>query len=138
MGGRREKIEMTKPAATPPGLRRPWVWVQPKDRAELLQRLLDARDLRVHERERENLCSVAHGEIRTLGYELQNAETIAEVANEQRQTAERKLASMKAALDRCNDARVKAEHLAAGRLDTISNLSQSLKNASSGDGSYRP
>lgn len=39
---------------------KPWVWVQPKDRAELLQRLADARDLAVPEKERENLCACAH------------------------------------------------------------------------------
>lgn len=42
------------------GLRRPWQWVQPKDRAELIQRLLEAREYAVHERERENLCSMAY------------------------------------------------------------------------------
>lgn len=43
-----------------------WTWVQPADRAELLTRLANARDFAVPERERENLCSVAHGEISTL------------------------------------------------------------------------
>lgn len=41
----------------------PWTWVQPRDRKDLLLRLADARDFAVPERERENLCSVAHGEI---------------------------------------------------------------------------
>ena len=43
----------------PYGIREPWVWHQPKDRAELLKRLAEARDMKVHERERENLCSCA-------------------------------------------------------------------------------
>ncbi len=46
-----------------PGLARPWRWIQPKGTDEILRRLLDARDLNVLERERENMCSVAHGEI---------------------------------------------------------------------------
>ena len=46
------------------GLRKPWVWVQPKDRAELIQRLLEAREYAVHERERENLCSCAYEELK--------------------------------------------------------------------------
>lgn len=37
-----------------------WVWKQPKDTAELLDRLLAARDLAVPERERENLCGCAY------------------------------------------------------------------------------
>lgn len=44
----------------PVGLRKPWVWMQPKDQAELVQRLLEAREYAVHERERENLCSMAY------------------------------------------------------------------------------
>lgn len=48
------------------GLRQPWQWYQPKDRAELKRRLLEARDFAVNERERENLCSCAHGEIERL------------------------------------------------------------------------
>ena len=35
-------------------------WTQPKDLDALLERLADARDLNVPERERENLCSVAY------------------------------------------------------------------------------
>ena len=50
----------------------PWTWVQPPDRAALLQRLADARDLSVPERERENLCGVAHGEILSLAEALQD------------------------------------------------------------------
>jgi|GEM_PF-3447906 len=34
-------------------------WVQPQTRTELLERLAAARDLRVSERERENLCACA-------------------------------------------------------------------------------
>ena len=52
------------------GLRSPWAWVQPRDTAEIKQRLLEARDFMVHERERENMCSVAHGEIERLEREL--------------------------------------------------------------------
>lgn len=43
-----------------PGLANPWVWIQPRTDKELLERLAQARDYNVHERERENLCSVAH------------------------------------------------------------------------------
>ena len=49
-----------------------WTWVQPKNRDELLSRLADARDRAVPERERENLCSVAHGEITRLIQALQD------------------------------------------------------------------
>ena len=56
----------------------PWTWVQPKDRNELLQRLEDARDLNVPERERENLCGVAHGEIMKLA--TLNSELLAVVS----------------------------------------------------------
>ena len=48
------------------------VWVQPPDRAARLQRLADARDFDVPSRERENLCSVAHGEITRLADALQD------------------------------------------------------------------
>ena len=48
------------------GLRKDWKWIQPKTRAELLQRLAEARDYAVNERERENLCSCAHLEITQL------------------------------------------------------------------------
>ena len=50
----------------------PWTWVQPPDRAALIQRLADARDLGVPARERENLCGVAHGEISRLAEALQS------------------------------------------------------------------
>lgn len=53
------------------GKPRHWKWMQPVDRAELLQRLADARDLDVSARERENLCSTAHGEIVRLAEALQ-------------------------------------------------------------------
>lgn len=46
------------------GLRKPWAWVQPKDRAELVQRLLEAREYDVPPRERENLCSMAYEALR--------------------------------------------------------------------------
>lgn len=45
----------------------PWVWVQPKNQDELLERLALARDTAVPERERENLCAAAHTEIVRLG-----------------------------------------------------------------------
>lgn len=41
------------------GLATPWQWVQPRGHDELVKRLLEAADFRVHERERENLCSCA-------------------------------------------------------------------------------
>ena len=49
-----------------PGLARPWIWIQPKTDAELIHRLIEAREYAVHERERENLCSVAAGRLREL------------------------------------------------------------------------
>lgn len=45
------------------GLRKPWAWYQPKGTDEILNRLIEAREYSVDERERENMCSVAHGEI---------------------------------------------------------------------------
>ncbi len=48
------------------GLRQPWQWVQPLDDAALVARLIEARDYAVHERERENLCSVAAARIGAL------------------------------------------------------------------------
>jgi hypothetical protein len=47
-----------------------WQWSQPATQAELLQRLADARDLAVPERERENLCACAHAEIARLQEEV--------------------------------------------------------------------
>ena len=49
----------------------PVTWVQPVGIDALLLRLADARDLAVPERERENLCSVAHGTITKLVEVLQ-------------------------------------------------------------------
>ena len=46
--------------------RESWTWVQPVGINALLARLADARDLAVPERERENLCSVAHVTITKL------------------------------------------------------------------------
>ena len=46
-----------------PGLAKPWRWIQPRGTDEILKRLLEAREYSVDERERENMCSVAHGEI---------------------------------------------------------------------------
>ena len=50
----------------PPGLREPWTWVQPEGLEEVMDRLADARDFRVPDMERENMCSVAHYEMRKL------------------------------------------------------------------------
>lgn len=47
-----------------------WTWVQPRTREELLMRLADARDLRVPERERENLCGAAHAEITRMANDM--------------------------------------------------------------------
>lgn len=49
-----------------PGLAKPWAWIQPNDDAELIDRLLQAADYNVHERERENLCSVAAHRLKDL------------------------------------------------------------------------
>lgn len=51
---------------TCPGLAKPWVWIPPVGREELLKRLKDAFEFNVHERERENLCSMAYQEIKRL------------------------------------------------------------------------
>lgn len=51
--------------------RESWTWVQPVGIETLLARLADARDFAVPERERENLCGVAHGMISTLSDALQ-------------------------------------------------------------------
>ena len=51
---------------TPIGLRKPWVWVQPANHADLVKRLEEARDYDVPARERENLCSCAASAIRNL------------------------------------------------------------------------
>lgn len=48
-----------------------WRWIQPKNRQELLDRLRVATELAVPERERENLCNVARGEIIKLTAALQ-------------------------------------------------------------------
>ena len=59
------RSEMDKTSKNlPVGLRKPWQWVQPMNRAELTQRLLEAREYAVPERERENLCSCAYEELR--------------------------------------------------------------------------
>lgn len=55
---------------TIPGLAVPWKWVQPPTDAELIERLLQARDYAVHERERENLCSCAAVRLKQLLLEL--------------------------------------------------------------------
>lgn len=66
-----------------------FTWVQPTSQTELLQRLADARDLAVDERERENLCACAHTEIERLQrvvaclsrYEGENDEAMADWSN---------------------------------------------------------
>jgi len=60
-----ERVTAAVTAPTP-GLAAPWKWIQPRGTDEILKRLADARDLAVPERERENMCSVAHGEITRL------------------------------------------------------------------------
>ena len=55
---------------TPLGLRKPWQWEQPRGDDELLSRLRDGFMLAVHERERENLCSVAYGRIKAMRAEI--------------------------------------------------------------------
>lgn len=47
----------------PLGLAKPWQWVQPANDADLIARLIEAREYAVHERERENLCSVAAAQL---------------------------------------------------------------------------
>ena len=59
------------------GLRQPWQWVQPVDDAALVARLIEARDYAVHERERENLCSVAAIRIDALCAENAELRTVA-------------------------------------------------------------
>ena len=54
----------------PLGLAKPWRWEQPRDDDELLARLHDGFSLAVHERERENLCSVAYGRIKAMRKEI--------------------------------------------------------------------
>ena len=65
---------MGAPTTPDLGLITPWKWVQPTN-SELVSRLIEARELNVHERERENLCSVAAGRIVAL--ERTNAELVA-------------------------------------------------------------
>ena len=62
---------------TPVGLCKPWQWVQPRNDDELLARLRDGFMLAVHERERENLCSVAHGRIKAMREEIIELKEIA-------------------------------------------------------------
>lgn len=62
----------------PPGLRKPWQWEQPRGDDELLARLRDGFMLAVHERERENLCSVAHGRIKAMREEIAFLERFAD------------------------------------------------------------
>ena len=63
-------MESRTPNRIPVGLRKPWQWFQPETTSELITRLIEASDFLVHERERENLCSVAAAKIRTLDKDL--------------------------------------------------------------------
>ena len=63
-------MESRTPNRIPVGLRKPWQWIQPKTTSEIITRLIEASDFMVHERERENLCSVAAGKIRTMDKDL--------------------------------------------------------------------
>ena len=56
---------------TIPGLAVPWTWIQPRSDAELIERLKQGAEYAVHERERENLCSVAARRIAELLESLQ-------------------------------------------------------------------
>ena len=53
------RVDAEEQASLPPGLRKPWAWIQPIGIDNLIARLQDARDLAVPDRERENLCSMA-------------------------------------------------------------------------------
>ena len=48
------------------GLRKPWVWIEPRTHAELVKRLREAAEYAVHGRERENLCNLAANVITNL------------------------------------------------------------------------
>jgi len=63
-------MDSRTPNRIPVGLRKPWQWFQPETTSELITRLIEASDFLVHERERENLCSVAAAKIRTLDKDL--------------------------------------------------------------------
>ena len=63
-------MDSRTPNRIPVGLRKPWQWIQPKTTSEIITRLIEASDFMVHERERENLCSVAAAKIRTLDKDL--------------------------------------------------------------------
>jgi len=63
-------MDSRTPNRIPVGLRKPWQWFQPETTSELITRLIEASDFLVHERERENLCSVAAAKIRTLDEDL--------------------------------------------------------------------
>lgn len=69
--------------------REPWEWIQPKDRADLIQRLKDGMNYNVPARERENLCSCAWREIEALQTELADyARRVAQERDEFREDAE--------------------------------------------------
>lgn len=53
-------------AGNPVGLQVPWEWVEPANHADLVQRLQEASEYAVPERERENLCACAARAITNL------------------------------------------------------------------------
>ena len=68
------QVRMECADKTPPGLRQPWFWVQPRTIGDILNRLTDALEYAVPERERENMCSVAFGTIARMASLLAQAE----------------------------------------------------------------
>ena len=93
----------------PLGLRKPWQWVQPHGDDELLARLRDGFMLAVHERERENLCSVAHVRIKEMREEIAFLERFADApdmktGNTTRDELRETIANMKRDRDHAWDA----------------------------------
>ena len=82
-------MESRTPNRIPVGLRKPWQWFQPETTSELITRLIEASDFMVHERERENLCSVAAAKIRTLDKDLTAANERLREAEKDSKTLER-------------------------------------------------
>lgn len=62
---------------TPPALRDPWEWIQPRTLQEICERLRDCRDLAAPPKERENMCSVALDAINRLRMEVDAWRSIA-------------------------------------------------------------
>lgn len=61
------------------GLAQPRRWVQPRTDAELIERLRQAAEYAVHERERENLCSTAAARLSAL---LRSSDFLSQYLNE--------------------------------------------------------